>query len=210
MTSNVRTDLVIDPNGDIWTDARLQRYINEFQGLVYSWTGLDFGETSGTLTLVDGTATYNLSTGLSNYGKFISIRLTGRYNTLPEVNIQELENEVDLTFEGEPVEFYLYGDDTLGLWPVPDGVIVAATVRFERSGPTLTSSDSPACDDNWHHVYEKYAMWRALDTQPGFEDRARQAKVDYQLWAQQMKDDIWERTTGTRQMRNEITTLWPA
>lgn len=210
MTSNVRTDLVIDPNGDIWTDARIQRYLNEFIAQVYTWTGLDFAELSATLTLVAGTATYDLDT-LSNYGKLSTIRLAGRYNALTEANRFDLENTVDLTTSGEPINYYLYGDNTIGLWPVPDGVIASANVLYERSAPVLTSGESPAFESAWHPVCEKYARWQALATQPGFETQAELARQAFRIDEAKMKDDLWERETAGRIIQNEIqTNQWPA
>lgn len=209
MRTNVRADLSIDPNGDIWTDGDIDRYINEFVGVVYSWTGLDFAESTANLTLVAGTATYAL-TALANYGKFTSVRLTGRYELLEERTLPYLENTVDLTYQGEPVYFYLYGDDTIGFWPTPDAVIGTASVRYERSSPTLTSSDEPAFDSQWHHVCEKYALWSCFSNKPGFESRAAQAWEVFKPLRSQMKDDVWERTTDTRSIKNEITPLWPA
>lgn len=210
MTANVRTDLVIDPNGDIWTDARIQRYLNEFIAQVYTWTGLDFAEVSATLTLVAGTATYDLDS-LSNYGKLSTIRLAGRYNTLTEANRLDLENTVDMTYQGEPINYYLYGDNTIGLWPVPDGNILSANVLYERAAPTLISSESPAFESAWHPVCEKFAIWRALATQPGFSNEAEIARLAFRTDEAKMKDDLWERETATRSIQNEIqTNQWPA
>lgn len=210
MRANVRTDLVVDPNGDIWSNDRIDRYLNEFIGQVYTLLNLDFAELTGTITLVTGTATYDLSTGLTNYGRLISLRLQGRYAHLDEVDGITLENSgVDLTVQNEPDRFFFYGPSTVQLYPTPDGVITTLNARYERSAPVLTDAEEPAWRSEWHFVCERYAHWRCLATQPGFADVADRAWDTYRLAYQEMKADLWERSSGDIVMQNTTETTWP-
>lgn len=196
-----RRELKIDPNGDIWSDVQINEYIDDFIGMVYSEIGMDFKELSATLNLVDGTATYSLNS-LANYGKLISIKLAGRETLLKEVDKQELSNGRDLTTEGEPEFFYFYGDQAIGLYPVPDGNIATATVDYEREAPVLDSDESPAFNSSWHYVAALYAKARCLASMPGFESQSNIATKNYERAYKMMREDLWERDAGLTLMRN--------
>lgn len=212
MRQNVRDDLIIDPNGDIWSDARIDRFIHEFLGMTYSWDQKDFGETSGTLTLVASTASYDLSSELSNYSKLRDIKLTGRNVFLTEIEQSELDeflNGRDETYEGEPLYYWFYGDDTINLWPVPNGDITTASVRFERSSPTLADDESPAFDSRWHYVCELYARWRCFSTVPGHEKTAETAELTFIKESAKMKEDLWRRNNSGYRFTPYNQVAWP-
>jgi hypothetical protein len=210
MRANVRTDLVIDPNADVWSDGTIDRYINEFVGIAYSWDKEAFAETTGSFTIVDGTATYDLASELTNYGELQSLRLDGKTILLDKVDdLNAFESGRDLTFEGEPRYYYFYGDDTIGLWPVPDGVITTMHARFTRSNPTLTASDSPAWAEKWHYVCERYSRWKCLSVVPGHESTARDARAEYNEAKAMMQQDLWQRGANGNRWVNTNPGLWP-
>jgi len=210
MTDNTRTDLNIDPGKDVWSDATIQRFINEFIGIVYAWDNQAFSETTGTITLVASTATYDLSSELTNYGKLQSLKLAGYTTLLDEVtDLDDFEDGRDLTTEGVPRWFYWYGDDTIGLYPVPDGTVATATARFNRDNPTITAGESPAWDDRWHYVCELYARWKCFEALPGYEDKAERSRQIFKNAEAVMKEDIWYRNVDNRSMANTNPGLWP-
>lgn len=207
--ARARQDLKIDPNGDIWSDTQIYSYIDDFIGSVYSEIGLDFKESHGTFTLVQGTATYDLGTSLTNYGKLTSLRLSGRTTLLDLVDKQSLQDRFDLTQQGEPVSYYYYGDQTIGLFPVPDGAITTMEVDFERNAPSLDTTESPAFSSTWHYVAALYASFRCLASMPGFESRARIAENDYNKTFSRMREDLWERSSSLTLMRNASNPICP-
>lgn len=209
MRGNVRTDLVVDPQGDVWSNATIDRYINRFIGNVYSWMNMDFQEVTDTFTLVASTATYDLNNELSNYGVLQSLRLDGRNYYLDEIQLEEWEDGNDMTYEGEPLYYYFYGDNTIGLWPVPDGVITTINARYERAAPTLTDPESPAWDASWHYVAELYAIWRCLAAVPGYEEKAQVARSEFMIEEAKMKEALWERDNEGRRFAYTDSTVWP-
>ena len=210
MTSNVRTDLVIDPNGDVWSDTTIKRFINEFVGEVYSWDGIPVAETTGTVTLVASTATYDLAAALSDYGDLQSLRLDGKTQLLEEViDLNEFENGRDLTQEGEPTHYYFYGDDTIGLYPVPDGNITTLHARYNSNAPTLGNTDEPSWNERWHYVCELYARWRCFSTVPGHETMADRAQVHFIRERAKMQEDLWSRSVNGLSMANTNPGVWP-
>lgn len=203
MRSNVREDMKIDPNGDIWGDSQIDRKINRFIGNVYSLMNLDFEEVTDTLSLVGGTATYDLDAGLDNYGVLESLTLTGRNTPLNKVELQDLQAMgFDLTTQGEPQYLYFYGNKTIGLYPVPDGVITTALARYQRDNPILTSGESPAFAQKWHYVCELFAIWELYATTPGMEAQASAAKKNFDDAYDVMRKNLWERDNGGTFMRN--------
>jgi len=210
LTDDARQDIAIDPNGDLWPDAQIKRYINEFVGEVYTWLDLDFAELTDDLTLVAGTNSYDLSTELSNYGRVESIRLAGRYTDLQYVeNVSEFEEGLDTTQQNEPSQWTFYGDNTILLSPTPDGVIATATVRYNRAAPTLADGESPAWDSAWHHVPKLYAIWQCFQSKVGFETKAQAAAGAFFEKESQMKHDLWIKKTGGLRMQNMTRTAWP-
>lgn len=212
MRANTRVDLIIDPNGDIFGDTAIDRYLNEFIGVVYSWEQLDFEEVTGDFTLVASTATYDLDSELTNYGRIKSLRLDGKTTLLkevPQTEFNDFENGRDLTQTGEPGWYYFYGDNTIGLYPVPNGDITTIHARFDRSEPTLTSSESPAFDSRWHHVPELYARWKCFSTVPGHESTAKEAKLEFLTEQAKMKEDVYLRDNNGYRWKQYNPTVWP-
>lgn len=211
LRANTRTDLKIDPNGDIWSSDTIDRFINRGLARIYGRLNLDFKETSATLTLTASTATYNLGSLLANYDELQSILLAGRYQVLSKRNLEELQEAGwNLAQTGEPLYYYFYGDKTIGLYPVPDGNITSATVRYERTAPTLTSSDEPAFDTEWHYILELYARWQCLASVPGHEETAKEAERQYKLEEAKCIEDLVQRDNAGYSMAISQTVTWPS
>lgn len=210
MIDNTRTDLTIDPNKTVWSDDQLGRYINQFIGIVYSWDNQDYEEVTGSFTLVAGQATYDLGAELTNYGKLQSLRLDDETVLLDKVtDLNAFQNGRDLTAQGEPRWYYEYGDNTIGLYPVPDGNITTMHSRYNRSNPTISGSEEPAFDSKWHFVCELYAKWKALRAVPGYEQQAREAQQDYFVERQAMKWDLYKRDVNGQSWTNTNPGVWP-
>ncbi len=214
LRSELRSRLSIDPNGKIWTDAKLDDYINRAINYVYTRTNLKLQWEVGTITLVAGTSEYSPAT---NYRRIInakSVRLTAPIGDKASIDIHTdtawnfIENH-DLDDTGDTPTAILEIENKFVVYPVPTAAMAtdySIQYRYSKYAPVLTEdSDEPSgLPSTWHWLLTVYAAYLALNRLPGKEGEAGKALADFEKDFTAMLWDLAYRQDATLTFRMPI------
>lgn len=130
---------------DTTTRNRIKNWINMGQNDFVLRELWPFREATGTLSLVQGTQEYDLSTNFSDIDdqNIISVALQGSNNTKlsywPFNQLRANEPDFDLAGQAVPRRYYLH-KGSIGFWPVPNSAYTALLDYYKL--PTDLSADS--------------------------------------------------------------------
>lgn len=160
LRSRARTELKIDPNGRVWSDATLNQNINQAvlqiqQDGDYNW---DFNDGDYSVPTVASTATYALP---SDFVRIEYGSIKWNENPLDPKDYRTLFRNYDLTQEGTVGWYYLRGSN-IGLYPIPDNA-QTLTYLYRAKLATMSSdtddSGMPDAFDEAICAYAEFLCW---------------------------------------------------
>nr|AKH46390.1 hypothetical protein [uncultured marine virus] len=158
LRSELRTELKIDNQKNIWTDATLTSYINEAILQVQTEGNLDWAENVGgsqTDTVVAGTDSYAYATDL---GRIEVVKLGD--NVLTQESKAALVRKYDITKTGTPSSYYIEGAN-LKLFPVPTAGGTLTTTYRKRLPLLSADADLLAFPDDFAPALVHYAAFKS-------------------------------------------------
>jgi hypothetical protein len=174
------------------TDARYNLWINLTETELASAFPFFQNATKGTWVLTVGTATYSLTSKLTDFLALYSVKDMTVKRRIKRTGFRKIDN-IDETLTGDPTHYIRFGD-TIQFVPVPSA---ANTVQC-RYGKTLTAmsgdNDTPTITLPWHEAlvlgatlrgwralkqYEEMALWK--NEYLGFV-RSREAEWETEEW----------------------------
>jgi hypothetical protein len=182
LRSNLRTELMTDPNGKIWTNSTLDNYLDQAYQQVqidgnYRWPDCAGGD--GTVSLVSGTREYSLTAaGITDLGT-VEIIFLGT-SELASTNFKSAIRRNTTNSTGKPSDYYLRGD-SIGLDPIPNGGDPTVTVYYRRRLATPTDTVNMGLSDDFIGPIVKYAAYLAWSSPRGNKSTALEKVQDYQL-----------------------------
>lgn len=148
---------------DSTTRARVMNWINlGYQDFVLRelWP---FRETTGTLSLVQGTQEYDLSTNFSDIDEqnITSVALQGTVNRKltywPFTQLRANQPDFDLAGEATPERYYLKSG-SIGFWPVPDGATTCLIDYYKVPTELSADADEPIIPVAYREALMQYAL----------------------------------------------------
>ena len=206
LTENVRTKLTIDPQRDIWTDSELKTYINEGITKFYAKANMKEEWKDGTISpLVASQGNYTKPTDLRRilYANLVDTTASNTDSdesslTIITDDLLNRQKDWDMDYEADAPQYIYEEGGELWLYPVPNATAASTyTVKYKYSKrpAVLGDSDSPEIPEEWHFIFEDYAVWRAWNRLPDKVNEAANAKVIWEEnWRQAMQDILT--TTG--------------
>lgn len=178
----IRNDYLDDPSGSLWDDATILRYLNESERQACNRTNFLFDDTTYSITLVDGTASYALSELITQieYVGFESKEV--KHISKHEIQRKDPEWRTK-TIMTDKVVNYLMRGRTMTFTPKPATVDDAKTVSLEvfRLPKTALALDAdiPEIPDEFHRDLIYWVLHEAYKKQDA--DTFNQERADYYL-----------------------------
>ena len=158
LLSSERTELKIDNQKNIWTDATLTSYINEAIRQIQTEGNLDWAENVGgtqTDTVVAGTSAYAYASDLARI-EVVKLDET----VLTQESKATLVKRYDITKTGTPTSYYIEGAN-VNLFPVPTAGGTLTTTYRKRLSLLVSDSDLLAFPDDFAPAIVHYAAYKA-------------------------------------------------
>jgi len=167
LRTQLRDELKTDPNGKIWRDRELNRFLTRAWNKVQSDMQYGFDENEviiGTITTVSLQEEYTLP---SNFGEMLNVKDQNSW-TLDEITKRDLErrtNNTDAENTGQPTVYYLRAAK-IGFWPIP--IDVRTIEILYNAILTFPTDDTTALDitnldlDFALVKYSAYLAWSSL------------------------------------------------
>lgn len=160
LRSRTRSELKIDPNGRVWSDAILNQNINEAVTQIetdgdYNW---EFNDNSYSVTTVDGTADYALPSDFVRI-EYGAIKWDG--GELNPRDYRELFRYNDMTQEGTVSWYYLRGSN-IGLYPIPNQAKTLTFLYRSQLDSMVNDSDDSGMPSNFDEAicaYAEFLCW---------------------------------------------------
>ena len=174
LRSELRSDIIkIDPNWKVWSDAILDRLINQWYRKVQNDWQYRWRENDNTFTDYTAVAWTNEYDWPSDFGKLDLVQ----YNTdiLRPTSKKELLIRLKEFKSGTPFWYYIVGSK---LWvePIPNNGWTIRMYYFKRL-PTITSSQDSLFDEAFDYAMLTWAWFKAFS--PTNPDKAAYRKSVY-------------------------------
>lgn len=158
-------DRVLDllNKSDTTTRNRIKNWINMGQADFVLRELWPFRETTGTLSLAQGTQEYDLSTNFSDIDEqnIISVALQGtNFKKLPYWPYNQLradKPDFDYDAQAVPARYYLKSGN-IGFWPVPNGAYTVLIDYYKVPTELSDDSDEPIIPLNYREALVHYAL----------------------------------------------------
>lgn len=164
-TYREQQDRVLDLLGksDATTRNRIKNWLNMGQSDFVLRELWPFREVTGTLTLVQGTQEYDLSSNFSDIDEqnIISVALQGANNEKliywPFNQLRANKPDFDLDAQAVPRRYYLKSG-SIGFWPVPNGAYTVLIDYYSVPTEMSDDSDTAAMPVNYRESLIHYAL----------------------------------------------------
>ena len=179
LRSDLRTQLKIDTQKNIWSDATLNDYINNAYSRVQRDGDYDWQETMGgnqLTTAVSGTQEYSLPT---DNARIDLVQYNGNelfYTTKVATKRKDGNNISAST----PSNYYIESG-IIGLWPVPNSSLVLDLDYRKRLTTLSSDSDTIDFNDDYDQAIINYAAYLAWNGYRGSEEKGQFELAAYQL-----------------------------
>lgn len=188
LRTDLRDELKTDPNGRIWLDRELDKFLAQAYSKIQADAQFNFPENQAapdTLSTVSGTQEYDLP---ANFGRMKSVTLSNSNFPLDQIELSDLYDRYPNQGQsGTPYLYYLRGAK-MGLYPVPDGVSTLARVFSNKF--TMPSNDDTAIeydDDDIAGAMIKFAAYLAWSAPRGNRETALSKLEDYNVLMKPIK-----------------------
>lgn len=158
-------DRVLDllSKSDATTRNRVKEWINLGQSDFVLRELWPFRETTGTLSVVQGTQEYDLSDNFADIDEqnIISVSVQGSANRKltywPFNQLRAYKPDFDVDAQGTPDIYYLKGGK-IGLWPVPDASLTVLIEYYKLPTAMSADSDTSIIPVNYRESLLHYAL----------------------------------------------------
>jgi len=180
VVSDLRTDIRIDPNGKLFSDAVLLKFINQAIRKLEVDLSFETNANASNLTStasVAGTQEYALPTDLTKI-EIIQYNDGSATFDLRSISFNDARSLNPTDTQGKPSHYYLRGT-SIGLYPIPES---AGTIKIYYRGRTTALVDAGAnleMNDEYVPAIVKWASYLAWSSSRGNEATAEQKKKDY-------------------------------
>jgi len=186
----LRDELKTDPNGKIWRDRELNRFLSRAYIKIQSDCHYSLPENEvavSNITTVASTQEYTLPI---DFGKLLNVRDVNSGH-LAQITKQELLQAItgtSATNLGQPSRYYLRGLK-IGFYPIPDSVrTIELLYNAFLAFPTDDVTDISYGDDEIEGVIIKYASYLAWSSPRGNRNEALARLQDYELLINSIKN----------------------
>ena len=182
LRNKLRTELKIDPNGNIWNDNTLNLYLNDAYAQIQRDGDYDWRENIGgnsTPAVSAGTAEYTVPTDVARYDV---IRFGGNVleqTTKTKTTIADGET----TSSGDPSHYYLEGT-VIGLWPTPNSVKTLDIDYRKRLTPMSDDADTIDFNTDYDNAIVNYAAYLAWN---GYRGASGNGQVELAAYERQLE-----------------------
>lgn len=176
---DLRDEFKTDPNGRIWQDRELNKFLGQAYLKIQADTNFNLPENQAapdTFDTVAGTQEYSLP---SNFGRMNQVLISSSNYPLEEVEIGALYQMFPQTVSGSPARYYLR-NDKIGLHPIPNAVQTITRIFVNRF--TFPADDTTVIDYNDDEIagaIVKYAAYLAWSAPRGNRQTATEKLQDY-------------------------------
>ncbi len=200
-------DRVLDQisKSDSTTRNRVKNAINMGQSDFVLRELWPFRETTGTLSLVQGTQEYSLISNFSDIDSqnIISVALQGAQNSKltywPFSQLRADNPDFDLTGSSIPTRYYIKGG-SIGFWPVPSGAYDCLIDYYKVPTEMSADADVPILPLNYREALMHYALSSEHDfnTDP---DLAQKAMNTYENFITKARVNLLSQPNDTMNIR---------
>lgn len=176
LIDDLRDEIKTDPNGRIWRDRELRRFLSRAYLKIQADAMFNFPENQAAptaLVTVAGTQEYNLPT---SFGRMIKILIGGSDYPLTMITLENVPQQGET---GSPTEFYLRNDQ-IGFHPIPDNAYTLTQIYRKKF--LFPDEDTEAIDYDDDEVADtmvKYASYLAWASPRGNRATAIEKLQDY-------------------------------
>lgn len=193
--ADIQTQVLFDDFAESKYRSAAKQAILDAIGEVARQVRLPANETSQSLTLISGTGTYSIPTGV----RLIEVFDSDLDGPLAEVSQQWIDDQPDS--RGRPAVFALYGQG-LTLYPTPDSAAYPITVRFLKQGAVpANDTDGMAAitgiPEDYLHGLVEYARARLFRYEDD-PDMSTFWDSQWQATLRKLKGDMQRRNIGRR------------
>lgn len=177
---DLRDEIKTDPNGKIWRDRELRRFLSRAYLKIQADAMFNFPENQAAptaLATVGGTQEYNLP---ASFGRMVELVIASSNYPLEIISLDKLYSLYPQQSEaGTPTRFYLR-NDKIGLHPIPDAVYTLTQIyRKKFAFPTVDTQVIDYDDDEVADTMVKYASYLAWSSPRGNRATAVEKLQDY-------------------------------
>lgn len=197
LRSRLRTELKVDPNGRIWSDATLDTALNQAVLQIQQDGDFDwhFNDAVNSETTVASTATYALPSD------FVRLELnTVKYNSssLEQVDYRWLfRTNSSLAVDGTPAYYYLRGTN-IGLFKRPNDTLTLEYLYRSKLTAMSDDADDSGLPSDFDEAVTHFTCYLAWNDIAGKNDKAIESLQNYKL----VMEGLYAQYLGRRDQGN--------